>query len=92
MKKVIFQMSVSVDGTERRDHLAGALGTALFTQMEALDWLSRDRSTRPVRVTELGAFKLRDVLGVDCDALANLRRSEDGQGPSALCEEGLSSG
>lgn len=81
-----------LDWTERRHHLAGALGTALFTQMEALDWLSRDRSTRLVRVTELGAFKLRDVLGVDCDALASPRRSEDGRGRSALCEGSLTSG
>lgn len=44
-----------VDWTERRPHLAGALGAALCARMMSLGWVARRRHTRALRVTEIGA-------------------------------------
>lgn len=47
-----------LDWSERRSHLAGSLGRALFARIEALGWARRDRDSRAVRFTPpgLGAF------------------------------------
>ena len=47
-----------LDGTERRPHLAGALGGALTTHFFARGWIVRIPETRAVRVTELGRPEL----------------------------------
>jgi DNA-binding transcriptional ArsR family regulator len=43
-----------LDWSERRDHLAGALGAALAEQFKALRWIDRQKHSRLVRVTPLG--------------------------------------
>jgi DNA-binding transcriptional ArsR family regulator len=62
-----------LDWTERRHHLAGMVGSALFARLETLDWLLRDRETRVVRLTELGGHKLRETFGIDAWALMDSR-------------------
>lgn len=52
-----------LDWTERRDHLAGALGTAIYRRFLDLHWVSRDRNSRIVRLTPLGARYLHPLLG-----------------------------
>src|SRR5262249_32791727 len=41
-----------VDWTERRPHIAGALGAALCSRFLALNWIAVQRGTRALRVTE----------------------------------------
>jgi len=51
-----------LDWTERRPHLAGALGAALFSRMLDLGWIARRRDSRVVRVTHLGARELGKIV------------------------------
>ncbi len=53
-----------LDWTERRYHLAGALGTALLEQLFELKWLARIGKTRAVRVTHKGQEQLSKLLGI----------------------------
>jgi DNA-binding transcriptional ArsR family regulator len=53
-----------LDWTEQRNHLAGTLGRALMTRLLDLGWLSRDSSTRAVRVTDDGRANLPRTLSV----------------------------
>jgi DNA-binding transcriptional ArsR family regulator len=46
------------DWTERTDHLAGRLGTAILQQLLALKWIQRRSADRSVRVTDLGSAEL----------------------------------
>ncbi|MGH9288651.1 MAG: ArsR/SmtB family transcription factor [Acidimicrobiales bacterium] len=52
-----------IDWTERRPHLAGALGAALTTTMLDRDWIRR-RDGRGVIPTDAGRIALREVFGV----------------------------
>lgn len=54
-----------LDWTERRHHLAGALGTALFARSLEMKWFVRVEKTRVVRVTSRGQEQLRNVLGIE---------------------------
>ena len=54
-----------LDWTERKPHLAGALGAALFDRMLASGWLARRRGTRALRVTDHGVRELKKRLGVE---------------------------
>ena len=45
-----------LDWSERRYHLAGALGASLFTHFAVMGWLARSRTTRVVRVTPSGVL------------------------------------
>jgi hypothetical protein len=54
-----------LDWTERKPHLAGALGAALFARMMASGWLARRRGTRALRVTDRGVRELRKRFGVN---------------------------
>jgi DNA-binding transcriptional ArsR family regulator len=47
-----------LDWTERRPHLAGALGAALLTRTLELGWFARMRGTRALRITERGERQL----------------------------------
>jgi DNA-binding transcriptional ArsR family regulator len=47
-----------LDWTERKPHLAGALGAALFTRMLDLAWVARKPDSRIVRVTHLGEKRI----------------------------------
>jgi DNA-binding transcriptional ArsR family regulator len=54
-----------IDWSERRPHLAGALGAAMAERCFALGWLSRRAEGRTVEVTVPGRRGLRDSLGLD---------------------------
>ncbi len=48
-----------LDWSERRPHLAGALGATLATRLLELGWVERMSATRAVRVTNVGRRALR---------------------------------
>jgi len=53
-----------VDWTERRPHIAGALGAAICARFVAVGWIVPRRDTRAVRVTHHGARELRKRFGI----------------------------
>jgi predicted transcriptional regulator len=53
-----------LDWTERRHHLAGALGAALYEKFQDLGWLERAGETRVVRVTPDGKRALQRMLSL----------------------------
>jgi DNA-binding transcriptional ArsR family regulator len=53
-----------LDWSERRDHLAGALGAALATRFFELGWIERTPSSRAVRVTDAGRTGFARELAV----------------------------
>jgi hypothetical protein len=53
-----------MDWTERRPHIAGALGAALCSRLISLGWIAHRRDTRAVRITAEGARQLRARLGL----------------------------
>jgi DNA-binding transcriptional ArsR family regulator len=58
-----------MDWTERRPHLAGALGSSLAAELLEQKWLERRERGRAVRVTPQGSDRLSDLLGVQVQAL-----------------------
>ena len=56
-----------LDWTERRPHLGGALGAAVWRTLLERGWLLRQPGTREVIVTPTGAQGLRDILGIHLD-------------------------
>jgi hypothetical protein len=54
-----------LDWSERRYHLAGALGDALAARCFESRWIARLRLGRAVRLTDRGRVALRDELGLD---------------------------
>jgi len=50
------------DWTERRDHLAGALGAAVYSTFLGRRWIRRDRDSRVVYVTPEGKVHLAGLL------------------------------
>jgi hypothetical protein len=53
-----------LDWTERKDHLAGALGAALAARMLELGWLTRRKGSRLLTVTPGGKRGLQAELGL----------------------------
>jgi DNA-binding transcriptional ArsR family regulator len=53
-----------LDWTERRHHLAGTLGCAIYKRFRELGWLISVRDTRIVRVTLEGQSQLWKMLGI----------------------------
>lgn len=53
-----------LDWTERRPHLAGALGAALCARLIEWEWLARLPKTRALRITHRGARELSDRFGI----------------------------
>jgi DNA-binding transcriptional ArsR family regulator len=53
-----------LDWSERRNHLAGALGSALADHLFELGWIKRTRESRAVRVTDLGKRELKRQFGI----------------------------
>jgi DNA-binding transcriptional ArsR family regulator len=53
-----------LDWSERRHHLAGALGAAVLDGLLAEEWLRRRRSGRALEVTVAGWRGLRSALGI----------------------------
>lgn len=53
-----------LDWSERRHHLAGALGVALAQRMLELRWIVRVRDSRALRLTDGGKAALCSALGL----------------------------
>ena len=53
-----------LDWTERRHHLAGPLGCAMYTRFKELKWTVPVRETRAIRVTLEGRSHLWDLLRI----------------------------
>ena len=53
-----------LDWSERRHHLAGALGAAIATRFFELEWIERAPSSRAVRITEAGRIGLAHDLAI----------------------------
>ena len=60
-----------LDWTQRRMHLAGALGAGLATAVRERGWVTRTSVGRGLRITAAGSSGLRAVFAVDTDALAD---------------------
>jgi regulatory ArsR family protein len=54
-----------LDWTERRPHIAGAVGAAITKRCFDLGWLERTKRSRAITVTALGRRGLRETLGLD---------------------------
>lgn len=54
-----------LDWSERRYHLAGALGSELLNQFFNLGWLLRVPSIRAIKVTEKGKLGFKEVFHLD---------------------------
>lgn len=54
-----------LDWTERRPHLAGALGAGITDRLLALGWVRRISNTRALHITNVGHQGLRDQLGLN---------------------------
>ncbi|HVU34360.1 MAG TPA: helix-turn-helix domain-containing protein [Opitutaceae bacterium] len=57
-----------LDWTERRFHLAGALGEALLATLLQRNWIARSDEPRLITVTPAGRRGLRELLGIEVDA------------------------
>jgi len=57
-----------LDWSERRHHLAGALGAALLTRIFELGWAKKDKDSRVIIFTKEGEKMLRKNFGT-CDSL-----------------------
>lgn len=55
------------DWTERRSHLAGALGAELCDRLLDLGWVERRGAGRAVAITQTGSRRLRAAIGLDLD-------------------------
>jgi DNA-binding transcriptional ArsR family regulator len=60
-----------LDWTERRPHVAGALGAALFSRLLTLGWFARLPKTRALRITHRGARELQNRFGIGAVPLRN---------------------
>jgi DNA-binding transcriptional ArsR family regulator len=58
-----------LDWTERRHHLAGALGAALLTSFRAQNWLTPRNAPRALRLTTTGRQALATHFDIDAGAL-----------------------
>jgi len=64
-----------LDWSERRFHLAGALGSALLERLLALDWIRRTEASRAVEITALGYRGLRSAFGIELGGASGERDS-----------------
>lgn len=54
-----------LDWSERRPHLAGALGAALGARCFEIGWIERQRDSRAVGITEQGRRGFRETFGIE---------------------------
>ncbi|HEX8996633.1 MAG TPA: metalloregulator ArsR/SmtB family transcription factor [Ktedonobacterales bacterium] len=66
-----------VDWTERRPHLGGALGAALWSATVAHGWVARQPGSRLVVVTDAGWQALRERLGVELERGQSVRGEQE---------------
>jgi DNA-binding transcriptional ArsR family regulator len=59
-----------LDWSERRPHLAGALGAAIADRCFALEWIARMKDTRAVAITRRGSDAFDRLLAIRLDASA----------------------
>ena len=64
-----------LDWTERRPHLAGAVGALVCRHAFDAGWITSIGTGRAVEVTDVGRRSLRDQLGLPGEVLASLRPS-----------------
>ena len=57
-----------LDWTERRPHIAGAIGAAMTTRYFDLGWMERMKRSHAVIVTPLGRRGFRETFGIDASA------------------------
>jgi DNA-binding transcriptional ArsR family regulator len=55
------------DWTERRPHLGGSLGAALWAHSVERGWVVKQQETRAIIVTDLGKQKLREHFGIQME-------------------------
>lgn len=53
-----------LDWTERKEHLAGSLSTALMERFTEIGWIARGKNPRAIRVLKTGREELERQLGV----------------------------
>ncbi|NUP08898.1 MAG: winged helix-turn-helix transcriptional regulator [Polyangiaceae bacterium] len=58
---------ICIDNTERRPHVAGALGAAIAARFFELAWIARTKTPRAVRVTQEGRVQIHRRFGVVTD-------------------------
>ena len=66
---------ICIDLTERRPHIAGALGAAFCTHCFAVGWISRVKDSRAVAVTRKGSAGFKESLGIEIPAAEPRRRA-----------------
>ncbi len=71
-----------LDWTERRDHLAGALGATLLNTFRERKWVTPRREPRALRITAAGRRELALHFGIDTANLSTGRTSTIGAYPS----------
>ncbi|WP_299105376.1 helix-turn-helix transcriptional regulator [uncultured Tenacibaculum sp.] len=54
-----------LDWSERKHHIAGALGDAFLEMMLANDWFRKHKNTRELVLTSKGSFQLKKLLDID---------------------------
>ncbi|WP_209847116.1 ArsR/SmtB family transcription factor [Paenibacillus sediminis] len=54
-----------LDWTERRHHLAGALGNAILEKLFELKWIERLSNTRAIKITPNGKKGLKEIFSID---------------------------
>lgn len=64
-----------LDWTERRPHLAGALGARLLARLFALGWVARVEGGRGLRLTLAGSQGLKRALAVELEPLVETKQS-----------------
>ncbi|WP_096187414.1 ArsR family transcriptional regulator [Evansella halocellulosilytica] len=57
-----------LDWSERRYHVSGAVGNALFKRLIELQWIQKVPDTRAIKVTEVGKQNLKTTFGVTLES------------------------
>ena len=63
-----------LDWTERRPHIAGAIGAAMTKRYFDLGWTERMKRSHAVIVTPLGRRGFRETFGIDASAAGDRRK------------------
>jgi DNA-binding transcriptional ArsR family regulator len=65
-----------LDWTERRPHIAGAVGAAITKRYFDLGWMERMKRSHAVVVTPLGRRGFRETFGIDASEPSDRRKRE----------------